>query len=188
MASTPDDAIVSMQVNLEQKTGKKWAEWVRIARATGLAKHGEIVKHLKSEHGLGHGYANMIALETREGEAPKPAEGDAVEGLYAGAKAGLRPIHDALMAAIGKLGSDFEVSPKKGYLSLRRKKQFALIQPSTATRLDLGLQLKGVAPEGRLEAAGSWSGMVSHRVRLESAKEIDKQLVAWLRTAFDAAG
>jgi hypothetical protein len=188
MPSTPEDAIVSMKANLEEKTGKKWPEWLAIARATGLAKHGEIVAHLKKEHALGHGYANMIALEARQGDAPKAESGDAVAEIYSGAKAGLRPIHDALMAAIGKLGSDFELSPKKGYVSLRRKKQFALIQPSTATRLDLGLQLKGVAPEGRLEAAGSWNAMVSHRVRLESAKEVDKELAAWLKAAFEAAG
>lgn len=188
MPSTPEDAIVSMKANLEEKTGKEWAEWLAIARATGLSKHGEIVAHLKKEHGLGHGYANMIALESRQGDAPKPEGGDAVAEIYSGAKAGLRPIHDALMAAIGKLGSDFELSPKKGYFSLRRKKQFALIQPSTATRLDLGLQLKGVPPEGRLEAAGSWNGMVSHRVRLGSAKEVDKELAAWIKAAHDAAG
>jgi hypothetical protein len=188
MPSTPEEAIASMKVNLEEKTGKKWAEWLTIAKATGLSKHGEIVAQLKKEHGLGHGYANMIALETRQGEAPKAEGEDAVAALYAGAKAGLKPVHDALMAVIGKLGSDVEPSPKKGYVSLRRKKQFALIQPSTATRLDLGLQLKGAPPEGRLEAAGSWNAMVSHRVRLESAKDVDKELAAWIKVAYDAAG
>lgn len=188
MPSTPEDAIASMKANLEVKTGKKWAEWLALAKATGLSKHGEIVAHLKKEHGLGHGYANALALEARQGDAPKAEGDDAVGAIYAGAKAGLKPVHDALMAAIGKLGSDFELSPKKGYVSLRRKKQFALIQPATATRLDLGLQLKGVPPEGRLEAAGSWNGMVSHRVRLENVQEVDKELAAWIKAAYDAAG
>lgn len=188
MPSTPEDAIASMRANLEEKTGRPWSDWLAIARATGLSKHGEIVAHLKKEHGLGHGYANMISLEARQGDAPKREGDDAVEGLYVGAKAGLKPIHDAVMKAIGKLGSDVELSPKKGYVSLRRKKQFALIQPSTATRLDLGLQLKGVPPEGRLEAAGSWNAMVSHRVRLESPKEVDQELAAWIEAAYDAAG
>ena len=81
-----------------------------------------------------------------------------------------------------------EISPKKAYVSLRRATQFAILQPSTATRLDVGLKLKGTAPAGRLEAAGSWNGMVTHRVRLESAKDVDAQLIGWLKEAYSSAG
>jgi len=50
---------------------------------------------------------------------------------------------------------------KKGYLSIRRSKQFAIIQPSTATRVDVGIQLKGVEPTGRLEPSGGFNAMLS---------------------------
>ena len=107
---------------------------------------------------------------------------------YGGAKAELKPIYDRLIAAVGKLGKDVEVSPKKTYVSLRRSKQFALIQPSTRTRVDLGLNLKGVDPSGCLEASGSFNSMVSHRVRLTSAKDVDAQLKKWLKQAYEEAG
>jgi hypothetical protein len=51
----------------------------------------------------------------------------------------------------------------------------------------VGIQLKGVEPKGRLEAAGSWNGMVSHRVRLESVKGVDNELTAWLKAAYEKA-
>ena len=98
-----------------------------------------------------------------------------------------RTIYDALIACVKKFGSDVEVSPKKTYVSLRRSKQFALFQPSTATRLDVGINLKGVKPAGRLEASGSFNAMVSHRVRVESVKDVDRELEGWLKQAYESA-
>jgi predicted transport protein len=137
----------------------------------------------------GHGYANVVALQTLKGDvtAPAPAAGDAESKWFEGDKAAIRPIYDAVMTAVAKLGSDVELAPKGTYMSLRRSKQFACVHPSTKSRLDLGLQLKGVAPAGRLEKAGSWNAMVSHRVRLESADGVDAEVRGWLKQAYDAA-
>ena len=185
MAGEVDAATATMIANLKEKTGKSLEAWVGVARGSGIEKHGELVKHLKAEHGLTHGYANLVALYAR-GYGEESGE-DLVAAQYAGAKAGLRPIYEAIVAAVRGFGDDVEVAPKKGSVSLRRSKQFALVQPSTKTRVDLGIQLKGVLPQGRLEAAGSFSGMVSHRIRLESAAEVDDEVVGWLRRAYDAA-
>jgi predicted transport protein len=111
----------------------------------------------------------------------------AVEAQYAGKKGALRPIYAALDAALKKLGKDVEAAPKKGYVSYCRSKQFALVQPSTATRIDVGIQLKGVAPTARLEASGSFNAMVSHRVRIESVADIDAELRGWLKQAYEGA-
>jgi hypothetical protein len=88
---------------------------------------------------------------------------------------------------IEKFGGDVEVAPKKGYVSLRRRKQFALIQPSTATRLDVGINLKNKPASKRLEASGAFNAMVSHRVRVSRLEEIDAELQAWLREAYEGA-
>ena len=85
------------------------------------------------------------------------------------------------------LGDDVELAPKKAYVSLRRSKQFAIVQPSTKTRLDLGLNLGAMPPAGRLEAAGSFNAMVTHRVRLQGADEIDEAVIGWLRAAYEAS-
>ncbi len=135
--SSADDAMQSMIRNLEEKTGKPLDYWVGVARKSSGTKHGEIVKHLKGEHGLTHGYANLAAHSALQSASVHADEDDLVEAQYGGPKAALRPIYDALIAKVGSFGKDVDVSPKKTYVSLRRKKQFAILQPSTATRLDV---------------------------------------------------
>jgi predicted transport protein len=180
------DAATKTQIrNLEEKTGKSLDEWLATARGAGVEKHGQIVAHLKSEHGLTHGYANLVALLAR-GYGEESGDG-LIDAQYAGAKAGLRPIYEKVAAAVKAFGADVEIAPKKTSVSFRRSKQFALAQPSTKTRVDLGIQLKGVPPEGRLEPSGPFGTMCSHRVRLESPDDVDEEVVAWLRRAYDAA-
>lgn len=188
MATHPDEALASMIANLKEKTGKTLAQWVAVAKQAGAAKHGEIVKALKAEHGFGHGYANLIAHEALKSSAAHADAGDLLAAQYAGKKAGLRPIYDALWKAAQGFGDDVEAAPKKAYVSLRRSKQFAILQPSTAERFDLGLVLKGVAAQGRLEAAGSWNSMCTHRVKLGALKDVDAEAKGWLKRAYEAAG
>ena len=188
MAKVIDDAIDSMIANLHEKTGKTLGDWLRIAAETGKAKHGEILAILKKDHGLTHGYANLVARRFLQVENDEPTTGDDLVGaLFSGPKAGLKPLYDAVIGAAKSLGDDVEVDPKKSYVSLRRKKQFAIVQPSTAKRLDLGLVLKGVEPKGRLEASGSFNAMCSHRVRLESVGDLDSEIRDWLKKAYDAS-
>lgn len=185
--STPEEQAQSMLRNLEDKTGRSIDQWVNVVRSSGREKHGEIVKMLKSEHGITHGYANMIAHEALRSAAVHADATDLVGGQYAG-KESLRPIYDRIAAAVSGFGGDVELAPKKAYVSLRRAKQFGLVQPSTKTRVDVGIQLKGAAPTGRLEASGSFNAMVSHRVRVTEADQVDDELIGWLREAYDAAG
>lgn len=183
---SPEKAIETMIANLVEKTGKSLEEWIALAKKAKGGKHGEIVAHLKSDHGLGHGYANLVARRTLEGDAPAQKGSDAlVDGQYTGARAGLRPIYEAVVAAARKLGADVEVVPKKTCVALRRELNFAIVQPASNTRVDLGLKLKGVPLGGRLEA---WPNtMCTHRVRLASVADVDRELVQWMRQACDAA-
>lgn len=179
--ASPEEMAQSMINNMPEKTGKALAQWLNIVKSSGLEKHGEIVKMLKTEHGMTHGYANLVSQKARDtGE-----EVDLVAAQYAGAKADLRPIYEALLTHVKSLGSDVEVAPKKSSVSLRRKKQFALITPATKTRIDLGFALKGEDPVGRLE---SYNAMCSHRIRLETITDIDDEVKTWLQTAYDRAG
>ncbi len=190
MASSPEEQIATMAASLAEKTGKSLDQWTKLAAKSGKAKHGELVAWLKGEHAMTHGYANLVAHMTLKSDAGSrvAAGDDLVAEMFGGGKEGLRPIFDKLLAAALACGKDIEQSPKKGYLSLRRKTQFATLHPSTKSRFDLGLKLKGVPANGRLEAAGSWNAMVSHRVRLEKASDVDAEVVGWLREAYEGAG
>lgn len=178
----------TMIKNLEEKTGKPLADWIKVVKKTKLEKHKAIIDYLKTEHGFTYGFANLVAHKSRKSDAGSiENQDDLVAAQYAG-KESLRPIYDQIIEAIQQFGADIEIAPKKAYVSLRRKKQFAIIQPSTKTRVDAGINIKGRETTGRLEASGSFNGMVSHRVRLSEAKNVDTELIAWIKDAYDAAG
>ncbi|MCK6477232.1 MAG: DUF4287 domain-containing protein [Phycisphaerales bacterium] len=187
MAKSPEEMEAVMASNLKEATGKSIDQWVAIAAKTGLQKHGQLVACLKTDHGLTHGYANLVAHRTFKSAASDADPSDLVAAQYAGPKHALRPVYEALAEAVSEFGPDVELSPKKAYVSVRRAKQFAIFQPSTATRLDVGINLNGVAPSERLEESGSFNSMVTHRVRVGGLNDVDAQLVGWLRRAYDAA-
>lgn len=189
--STVDKGLAAQIRNIEQQYGKPLSEWIAIVQESGLTKHSDIVAVLKSQYGMTHSSAHRVALKAREAEGAsltKAAGRGPIQEMYSGKKADLKPLYDAVMTAITSFGGDIELAPKKGYVSLRRKKQFAMIQPTTATRLDIGLILKGVPPTGRLESASSFNALFTHRVRVNILTDVDEQLITWLKQAYDLAG
>jgi hypothetical protein len=179
-----DEAVRTQIRNIETGTGRSMDEWVGLVNASGLQKHGEIVAWLKSEYGLGHGNANLIALTWKRG--PDAPEGDAlIDAIYSGPKASLRPLHDRVIETAQGFRGDVELAPKQAYVSVRRAKQFATVGPAAGGRLEVGFNLKDVEPAGRLVRS---SGMCTHRVRLSDPSEFDAEVVGWLRTAYDGAG
>jgi hypothetical protein len=184
-----DKAVATQLANIEKRSGKTLAELSAFLRASGLTKHGELRDLLKRELGMGHGDANSLvhhALGSRGATEAQGKSGDEIlDAIYTGPKAAMRPIHERLMAAIGAFG-EFEIAPKKGYLSLRRKKQFATIGPATNTRFEVGLNMKGVPGTARLveQAPG---GMCHYKVKVDSVAQVDAELLGWIRQAFDSA-
>lgn len=190
--STLDKARETQLRNIETKTGKNIEELRAVIAASGLTKHGEIRDMLKTQLGLGHGDANALvhfALNS-DGQSAAAASGisgdAAADEMYTGTKAHLRPIHDKVMAAIQGFG-EFESVPKKGYVSLRRKKQFAMVGPATKDRVEVGLNMKGVEGTDRL-AAQPAGGMCQYKVKVTDAAQVDDELIGWIRQAYDAAG
>lgn len=178
-----DKVLQTMIDNMPEKTGKPLEEWLGILKQKSFDKHSEAVKYLKQEHGVTHGFANTIVLLSKsDNDAPD----DLVKMQYKG-KESLRPMYDKLIDKITKLGKDVKVVPKKGSVSLVRRIQFALIKPATKTRIDLGLKLKGKPTEGRLEDSGPFGTMCTHRVQLTSPDQIDDELMAWIKEAYDKA-
>jgi hypothetical protein len=189
--SEVDKAWETQVANIQKKTGKSLTELSAIIKGSGLAKHGELRRLAMDSLGLGYGDANALVHYVLQSDGARAAAAGAtpdevLDGIYAGPKAALRPIHDRLMATIGGFG-EFEVVPKKGYVSLRRKKQFATIGPATNARVDVGLNMKGIEPGERLlaEPAGA---MCHYKVKVTGAEQVDDELVAWVKAAYDAAG
>jgi len=179
---TVEESVNTQVRNIEQATGRSMDEWVALVKGSGKARHAEIVAWLKAEHGFGHGNANLVAIVAKRGSAIGGDE--LVDAMYAGPKAALRPFHDKVIALARSFGADVELAPKQAYVSLRRSKQFGTVGPGPKGRIEIGLNLAGVQPDGRLEAAG---GMCTHRVRLSSTDELDTEVIGWLREAYERA-
>jgi len=183
-------AIATQLANIEKRTGKTLAELTAIVKGSGLAKHGELVKMLKTDLGMGHGDANTLVHVVLKSDGQSAAEGQSMgqvlDGLYTGPRQALRPIHDKLLLAMQKFG-EFEEAPKKTYVSYRRKKQFAMIGPATSTRVEVGLNVKGLQAGPRLleQPAGR---MCNYIVRLTDAGQVDAELIGWIKAAYEAAG
>ena len=191
----PLAALLTQLRNIQAKTGRSIAELHAVIADSGLAKAGERRTLLMERFQLGYGDANTVALlfgkpvpDLAPGAAPSAAAptGDALEAIYAGPKAALRPLHDAVMAVVRGFGP-FEEAPKKAYVSLRRSKQFAMVGPATKTQIEIGLNAKGLSGSARLKAMPP-GGMCPFTLRLSSTEEIDAELKGWLRQAYDSAG
>ncbi|MEH6462137.1 DUF5655 domain-containing protein [Chitinimonas sp. JJ19] len=192
MMSDTAKALATQLANIEQRSGKRLDELVALVRQSSLKKHGELRDMLQRELGLGYGDANTLvhhALQS-DGASAAAAQGlsddEVLAELYSGPKAALRPIHDKLMAALAGFG-EFETAPKKTYVSLRRKKQFAMVGPATKTCVEVGINHKSLSPNERLQALPA-GGMCQYKVRLSQPEEVDEALLGWLRQAYDSAG
>jgi hypothetical protein len=188
--SSLDKAVQTQLENIQKKTGKSLEELAAVARKSGLTKHGEIRDMFKEKLGLGHGDANTLVHVILKSDGTRAAEGKSMDvvldEIYSGPKAAFRPIHERLMKEIGKFG-EFEIAPKKGYVSLRRKKQFAMLGPKTNTRFEVGINAKDFKKNPRLLEQPKGS-MCNYVVNVSDAKEVDTELVAWLKSAFEDAG
>ena len=178
--------------NIQTKTGKDLVELSALVHASGLKKHGEIREMLKKDLGLGHGDANALTHYVLESDGTKSAKTggltlkEVLDEIYSGSKSNLRPIHDLVTEIIGSFG-EYGVAPKKGYVSLRRKKQFVMIGPPTNSRIEIGLNVKGLPPSPRLKIMPEGS-MCNYVVKVTEISQVDEELTAWIKKAYTSAG
>jgi predicted transport protein len=185
-----DKALQTMINNMPEKTGKTLEEWLQILKVENIEKHGMAVKFLKAEHGVTHGFANTIVSLSKndasiQGSPDNSASGENLITAQYNGKESLIPIYECLLSAITSLGADVIITPKKTSVSFIRKKQFALIKPATKTRIDLGLKLKDIDIQGKLEGSGPFGTMCTHRIQLKSIEDVDADVVHWLSTAYE---
>jgi hypothetical protein len=170
--------------NIQAKTGKRPQDIASMVRAQGLSKPAEIIAWLKHEFDLGHGHAMAIVSLARSEGQPRRSADDKVAAYFSGARAKWRDAFEKLAREAARLGPDVAVAPGATYLSFTKSgRKFAIVQ-AVGERLDLGLKMKGAPTEGRLEAAGAWNSMVTHRARIREDADIDTELLGWLAQAY----
>jgi hypothetical protein len=172
--------------NLLANTGHDLAWWIaRVNERSGESPAAR-VEWLKREHGLGTNYAQWIVARSENPEPVYDPDG-MVEQMFAGKKAGLRPIYDELLRLAFTLGPDVTVTPCATIVPIRRRFVIAQVKPSTQTRLDLGFALKDTPAQGRLlDTGGRAKGdRITHRIPLTAVEEIDEEVTGWLKRAYE---
>jgi len=190
--SSVERAKATQLANIQKKTGKSMEELTELIQSSGLSKHGEIRSMLMEKLGLGYGDASMLVQHVLKTDVQLVVNekglttDEVLDAIYSGPKSNLRPIHDKIMDSINQFG-EFEIAPKKGYISLRRKRQFATLGPATNTRFELGINAKSLEADERLleQPAGS---ICNYKVRLTEVRQVDQQVISWIRKAYEAAG
>ena len=181
-------------VDLPQKTGRSLEEWLAIVKEEGPPTEQEQRQWLKRDHGLGANYAWGIAERAsgKGGEESDPesyliAAENYVEEMFAGPKAGMRPIYNALLKLGKSLGKDVKACPCKTIVPLYRKHVFAQIKPSTRTRIDFGFALKNTQATGRLIDTGGLAkgDRITHRIEIASLADLDDEVKHWLQVAYE---
>jgi hypothetical protein len=167
------------------RTGDDVAAWNRRVAETGIADEPSLRAWLAGQDVTG--YAQALLVWERFGY-PDFLTADADEliaGQYADRPA-LRPILDAVLAALPGLGP-VTVQARKTCVSLvSPRRTFAAVEATTKSRVDLGLRLVDAKSAGRLLTAKNLNvGSMNVRIALTSPGEVDEEVLGWLRRAYD---
>jgi hypothetical protein len=181
---------------LKDKTGRSREEWVALVKKEGPKDEKSRAAWLNKKHKFGT--FNSVWLAQRAGgkstdhddpETYLKAAVGYVEEQYSGAKENLRAIYDALLTLGRSLGADVKACPCKTMVPLYREHVFAQIKPTTNTRVDLGMCLthyKGKLPKRIIDTGGAAKkDRITHRIEVKHLSDVDNELKAWLKTAYE---
>ena len=188
--------VQSVIAKFKTKTGRTIDEWVEFVKKDGPKSESDRRTWLKERHQLGTNYAWWIA-ERSVGKGEDDSDPAAylrkapeyVAEMFAGKRAGLKPIYDKLLGLSLRVGQDAKACPCKTIVPLYREHVFAEIKPATNGRIDLGLalgKLKARVPKRIQPVKNAKGNRITHRISIESVEQVDQFVEKWLRTAYDA--
>jgi Domain of unknown function (DUF4287)/Domain of unknown function (DUF5655) len=176
----------TIRAGLERDTGKSMDEWVAIVRTCPEEGHRARLKWLKDHHGLLQNRASQVLSEAFGSRMAWSEPDKLIEALWTDPAS--RTIFQAIDAAARQPNEVIQTA-RKGYTAWSRKVQFAAARPVKGGKAMLGL---AVPPDtgARLEAPKneSWSERLKARVLLSSPAEVDAEIEALLKEAWQNAG
>lgn len=187
--TSPADMMSSVTDSMKERTGKTLEEWVDAVQSTGIDPLDQkaVRNWLKEQGVLQNSQWTIADAAARAAGWERPSVEGYIDSQFQGEKAPLRPIFDALREVIEGLGEDVSVEGRGGYTPFVRKRQFAAIQASTKTRVDLGLRFKQ-APDSALLSTTSLPGQSTHKLGLTSIEQITDEVRDLICLAYEQNG
>lgn len=171
--------------NLKSTTSKDLKGWLAELEKLGTRKRNDIVKTLKETHGFGHMNASLLAGIYLNGGNPVYGNTDDLLEKQFSKSELMRPVYESLIQFVRENFPDVTVLPKKTYVSILEKREFAAINIK-ATELRLGLDLGDRAFDDRTTKSKLTGPMprISHMVVIDNEKLLDETLIRLLRESY----
>lgn len=170
---------------LERRTGEGLDAWNQRIRQRGFSDEQALRTWLEKQEVTGYAQSLLVMETFGYPEFLMASADELIDGQYAD-RPHLRPVLDAILTRLPEVGEP-TIQARKGYVSLvTTRRTFAVVQPTTRTRVDLGLRLVD-EPQGRLiRARGIGNGDMPLRVALVAPDEVDDQVIEWMTRAYEA--
>jgi hypothetical protein len=168
------------------RTGADVAAWKRRIAAQNLSDESALRRWLREQGVTGYGQTLLVWERFGYPSFMKAGAFDLIGRQYQD-RPQLRPILDAILAALPDVSPVITVQARKTYISLvSERRTFAVVQATTRNRVDLGLRLDGQSPTTRLKSGrGVGNGSMTVKLELTSADQLDQQAIIWLKRAYD---
>ena len=174
----------SVQEGLERETGKSLEDWVAIAKICPETKPRAQLAWLKANHGLGQNrasYVLSVAFPSERTTWDKPDEARAALWTDPASTAILETLETAVAGFDGLV-----TGQRKGFTAWSRAFQFAAAKPVRDGTAVLGLAVGPDASPRLLEPKNeSWSERLKAKLPLASPTDVDDEVRALLKAAFE---
>lgn len=171
--------------NLKIQSGKSLPEWMKHVGASGITKRNDLIKWLKEKNGFGHMNASLLAgIYLNNGKPVYGNTDDLLDNQFAKA-ADMRPLYELFIAFAKKHFPNSSVLPKKTYVSILEKREFAAINIKPK-ELRIGFDLGDRAFDERVGKSKLSGPMprISHMLVLMNKGELDGDLVELLKASY----
>jgi hypothetical protein len=187
---SPEDMMSAVTDSMAQRTGRTLEEWVELVRGSEVdpLDQNAVRRWLRDVHGVKQNSQWAIAnAAARAAGWQRPTVDEYVDAQFTGARAALRPVFDAVRTAAESLGEDVVLEGRGTYTPFVRRRQFAAAATATSSRLDLGLRFVDPPASARLQPAKG-PGSATHKVALTTPDDVDDEVRALLRAAYEQNG
>lgn len=167
---------------LEKQTGEGVDAWNRRIERERFRDERSLRAWLSEQGVAGYGQSLLVMERFGYPDFVRATAGQLIDQQYADRQQ-LRPIYDAVIQAASTVGVVI-IQARKTYVSLvSPRRTFARVQPTTKTRIDLGLRLEAQKPAGRLKPSGIHETMPL-QISLLSPADVDSEVLGWLKRAY----